>query len=176
MISYLIRRILLLPLTLFAIILVNFVILNLAPGDPVNQANVSATGEATRKTDEGGVTGENQYLMFREHYGLTLPVLFNAWPSLTADDVHAGLKQLVENKDEMSVQSYHELRTKWGDRAKFVMPLLLKEARDPSNSFAFRQMAANLFIRGGIRQGYSAPLSLPKNEPRTEKSQIITLS
>ncbi len=170
MISYLIRRILLLPLTLFAIILVNFVILNLAPGDPVNQANVSATGEATRKTDEGGVTGENQYLMFREHYGLTLPVLFNAWPSLTADDVHAGLKQLVENKDEMSVQSYHELRTKWGDRAKFVMPLLLKEARDPSNSFAFRQMAANLFIRGGIRQGYIGPTL--SSEKRTENREI----
>lgn len=154
MIAYLIRRICLLPLTLFAIILVNFVILNLAPGDPVNQASLSASGEATRQTDKEGVTGENPYLMFREHYGLTLPVLFNAWPSLSKKSVREGLEKLTTAQGLMSVQAYHELKTRWGDRAKFVMPHLLHEALDPHNPFQVRQMATNLFIRGGIRQGH----------------------
>lgn len=170
MIAYLVRRILLLPLTLFAIILVNFVILNLAPGDPVNQANLSATGEATRAADEGGVTGENQYLMFREHYGLTLPILFNTWPSLTEKEVSLGLDKLTTAKDMMSVQGFHELKTRWGDRAKFIMPRLLREAANPQNAFERRRIAANLFIRGGIRQGHVGPTMSPQK--RAENREI----
>lgn len=162
MISYLIRRFILLPITLFAIILVNFVILNLAPGDPANMANVSATGEAMRSTDDSGVTGENQYLLFREHYGLTLPILFNFWPTITESEVKQGLKKLISMKEEMSVQSYHSLRTLWGDRARFIMPSLLKEAADPNNSFEVRKMATNLFVRGGIKQGHVGPKISPK--------------
>jgi len=169
-IAYLVRRMFFLPLTLFAIILVNFGILNLAPGDPVNQANLSATGEATRATDEGGVTGENQYLMFREHYGLTLPILFNTWPSLSSDTVRKGIEKLTTAEDTMSVQGYHELKTRWGDRAKFVMPHLLHEALDSQNSLEWRRMAANLFIRGGIRQGHVGPTI--SSEKRAENREI----
>lgn len=171
MITYIIRRLLLLPLTLFAIILVNFVILNLAPGDPATLANLSATGEATRSTDETGVTGENQYLLFREHYGLTLPILFNTWPSITRQQVQQGLKTLVEQKESTSVQRYHALRTLWGDRAKFIMAHLLEEAENPNNSFEIRRIAANLFIRGGIKQGHvGASLTREKRE----ENQIIS--
>ena len=153
MIHYIIRRLLLVPVTLFAIILVNFVILNLAPGDPSTLANISATGEATRSSDSAGATGENQYLIFREHYGLTLPILLNRWPYLTPKAVKKGVETLALSKGQMSVQAYHKLRTLWGDRARFVMPFLLHEASNAQNPFSVRQMAANLFIRGGIRQG-----------------------
>ena len=152
--TYIIRRLLLLPLTLLAIILVNFVILNLAPGDPTTVANVSATGEASREAAGSGVTGENQYLLFREHYGLTLPILFNTWPSLTSKKVKEGLEILSFSKEEMSAQAYHKLRTLWGDRARFVMPFLIQEALNTDNPFEIRKTAANLFIRGGLRQGH----------------------
>ncbi len=176
MIPYLVRRIFLLPLTLFAIILVNFVILNLAPGDPVNQANLSATGEATRATDESGVTGENQYLMFREHYGLTLPILFNTWPSLSKNAVSQGLDKLMNAKDAMSVQGYHELKSRWGDRAKFIMPHLLNEAQDERNPFERRRIAANLFIRGAMRQGHVGPtMSAQKRAENREISKTNLL-
>ncbi|MCH9626755.1 MAG: hypothetical protein S4CHLAM2_03830 [Chlamydiales bacterium] len=170
MIAYLVRRTLLLPLTLFAIILVNFVILNLAPGDPVNQANLGATGEATRATDESGVTGENQYLLFREHYGLTLPILLNTWPSLPKESIQAGIEHLSNGKEQMSVQKYHELQTLWGDRAKFLLPHLLEEARNPENPAAKRRIAANLFVRGAIRQGHIGPTL--SSEKRTENREI----
>jgi len=154
MIAYLIRRLLLLPLTLFFIILVNFIILNLAPGEPTTSAQIGATGEASRSAEESGVTGENQYLSFREHYGLTLPILWNTWPSLSRDQVHSALHRLAHKKEEMSAHEYHSLRTLWGDRARFVMPHLLHEASDLSNSFEMRKTAANLLIRGGILQGH----------------------
>lgn len=151
--AYIIRRVLLLPVTLFAIILINFVILNLAPGDPTAAAQVSVTGEATRNADSAGVTGENQYLLFREHYGLTLPLILNTWPYIKKGEVKKGLEKLVFAKDEMGVHAYHTLRTLWGDRARFVMPHLIQEAADKNNSFEIRKTAVNLFVRGGVQQG-----------------------
>jgi peptide/nickel transport system permease protein len=159
--SYIIRRLLLLPLTLFAIILMNFVILNLAPGDPTTLTQLNATGEATRSAEDAGLTGENQHLLFREHYGLTLPILWNTWPSLSGQQVKEGLEKLTYSKEQMSVQAYHKLRLLWGDRARFVMPFLLQEATDSLNSFEIRKNAANLFIRGGIRQGHVGAILTP---------------
>jgi len=162
MIAYMIRRLLLLPLTLFAIIFVNFIILNLAPGEPTNQAQMSATGEATRSVDDIGVTGDNQYLLFREHYGLTLPILWNAWPSLTRFQVKEALAELTEGKASLSAHEYHTLRTLWGDRARFVMTYLMQEAADTRNPFEIRQTAANLLIRGGTLQGHVGSILTPK--------------
>lgn len=152
MTQYLMRRLLLLPFTLFAIILVNFVILNLAPGDPVTVANVSSTGDATRSTDQAGMTGDLRYLQFREHYGLTLPILLNGWPWISSERVKAGLKRL-NDRDAVSFDAYQRLRTLWGDRARFVMPHLLNEAKNRENPKEIRRLAANLMVRGGLRQG-----------------------
>ncbi len=170
MIHYIIRRLLLLPFTLFAIILVNFAILNLAPGDPAAATNVSVTGEATRQADGEGATGENQYLLFREHYGLTLPILWNLWPQISLSKVKNGLEHLSFSKNQMSVQAYHRLRTLWGDRARFIMPILLQEAANRENGIEIRKRAANLFIRGGTRQGYVG--AILSQEERLENNEI----
>ncbi|MEZ5315145.1 MAG: ABC transporter permease [Chlamydiales bacterium] len=178
MIAYIVRRILLLPLTLFVIILVNFIILNLAPGDPIHQANMSTTGEASYSSTNGGMVDENQYLTFREHYGLTLPMLFNTWPSLSRDKIHQGLDQIINAKKEGNTQNYYALKTRWGDRAKFIMAYLLNEALDNHNSFTKRQIAANLFIRGGIRQGYVGATLSSQNRIKNQKiaNTNLTLS
>ena len=84
MITYILRRTLLLPITMFFIILVNFVIINLAPGDPTTVTEISAEGLATRSEGRSvAFGGDDRYLQFREHYGLTLPILFNMWPFMT---------------------------------------------------------------------------------------------
>ena len=81
---YTLRRLMLLPLTLFCIILVNFAIINLAPGDPVTYAEISQEGTATRREDRSfAFSSDERYLQFREFYGLTLPILYNTWPWLT---------------------------------------------------------------------------------------------
>ncbi|NGX61855.1 MAG: Dipeptide transport system permease protein DppB [Chlamydiae bacterium] len=169
MIEYLIRRILLLPVTLFAIILVNFVILNLAPGEPANMAQVSATGEASRSTDQAS-GGDNQYLVFREHYGLTLPILFNPWPSISEEKVRDAITTIAENGEELSSSDLHHLKILWGDRARFVMPHFLSYALDLANSLEQRKTAANFFIRGGVKQGYVGP-TLTKEE--SQENRVI---
>jgi peptide/nickel transport system permease protein len=167
MFQYLARRCLLLPITLFFIILVNFVIINLAPGEPSTIAQVSAQGNATRKEGSSAAFGSDlRYLRFREHYGLTLPILVNSWPWLTYSYVTSTLTNLSlhsptamtsSNSKSMSVRQYNDLRITFGDQARFVMPLLLRAIEDPQLSLPARQLAVAFFIRGGTRPPYLGP-------------------
>lgn len=157
MLSYLTRRLLLLPLTLFSILMVNFLIINLAPGDPVTISDASQDA-ATRRQDRSVAFGsDDRYLQFREHYGLTLPVLFNDWPWLTQSYVNDTLWKLVhrqespQNPVEIDVKTYDHLRLTFGDQARFVMPKLLLVMEDSQNSPSIRQMASRFFARGGTR-------------------------
>ena len=75
MFNYIVRRLLLLPITLFFIVLVNFVIINMAPGEPTTVTEISPEGQATRRQDRAIAFGaDDRYLQFREHFGLTLPL------------------------------------------------------------------------------------------------------
>lgn len=84
MINYILRRLLLLPVTLFFIVLVNFLIINLAPGDPVTVTDISKETGAQQQGRAVAYGSDDRYLVFREFYGLTLPILFNTWPWISA--------------------------------------------------------------------------------------------
>lgn len=155
MFNYIIRRLILLPITLFFIILVNFVIINLAPGDPVTVTEISPEGVATRKEDQSIAFGsDNRYLQFREHYGLTLPILINLWPWLTLEEVLSTLEKLVNEREKLGVKKYDELRIRFGDQSRYVMPLLLQVIENEQLSYSIRRMAVRFFVRGGTRQAY----------------------
>lgn len=153
MFNYILRRLLLLPLTLFAIILINFIIINLAPGDPVSITEISPEGgEASRRVDQAIAFGsDDRYLQFREWYGLTLPILFNTWPNISTVEVNQDLDALL-NRSLMDVKAYDKLRIEFGDQARFVMPKLLAVIQDPQQPLPKRQMASRFFVRGGTRQ------------------------
>lgn len=154
--TYILRRLLLLPFTLFCIILINFVIVNLAPGDPTSITEISAeSGAARRQGASGAFGGDMRYLQFREHYGLTLPILFNTWPYLSQEDVDKTLKQLDKGTSEMSIKDYDALRIKFGDQARFIMPKLLHAMNTTTGSI--QKLAIRFFIRGGTRQAIIRP-------------------
>lgn len=170
MLNYLIRRLVLLPITLFFIVLVNFVIVNLAPGDPVTVTEVSPEGAAMRRQDQSLAFGsDDRYLQFREFYGLTLPILFNTWPWLTLGDVKQSLWQLVHRKEspdapeEMTFKEYDAVRIRFGDQARFVMRYLIQIINDPKEPLEMRRMASRFFSRGGTRQAILGP-SLSEEE------------
>lgn len=161
---YTLRRLALLPLTLFSIVLVNFVIINLAPGDPVSYAEISPEGTANRREDRSlASSSDERYLQFREFYGLTLPILFNTWPWLGKSDVEASLTQLANRQpaahksDELTAKAYNQLRITFGDQSRFVMPLLLAMAEDEKAPEKIRRLAAQFFVRGGTRPGIMGP-------------------
>lgn len=155
MVSYLIRRLLLLPVTLFFILLTNFVIINLAPGDPTSVTQISEGG-ATKRADQTSAFGtDNRYLQFREHYGLTLPIMFNTWPYLSEKEVLDTLEIVATKKSEMDVKKYDELKIRLGDLAKYVMPQLLHLIQTTSG--VTQVFAVKYFIRGGTRQAIVKP-------------------
>lgn len=144
MIRYLLKRLLLLPITLFFIILINFVIVNLAPGDPTTVSDM----DATRRDKQAVVTtGEDRYLQFREFFGLTKPILFNNWPNLTEEVVRGQLETLTTERNTMPAKDYDALRIKMGDEARFVMPQLLNLMDDPKVA----PLAKKYFVRGAFR-------------------------
>lgn len=179
MLNYLLRRLFLLPITLFCIVLVNFVIINMAPGDPTTVTEISQDGGATRKEDRSVAFGsDDRYLQFREFYGLTLPVLFNTWPWLSYEDVHEELWALVhrrwkpEEKEEIPVKDYDALRVRFGDQARFVMPILLRILSDPSESINMRRMASRFFVRGGTRQAVLGPDLTAEQQAYNKKTGV----
>lgn len=158
MVNYLLQRLILIPITLFFIILINFVIINLAPGDPITVMEISPEGNATRREDRSMAFGSDErYLQFREFYGLTLPILFNNWPSTTKEWISSTLEQLARKKGEMKVKDYDALRIEMGDRARFVMPQLLTLLNDANTAPDIRAIASKFFARGGSRQAILGP-------------------
>jgi len=172
--AYLLRRLLLLPLTLFCIVLVNFVIINLAPGDPVGVVDVGPDGGASKKQQQASAFGSDEkYLQFREFYGLTLPVLFNTWPFLSKNAVENTLDILISKKKDgadLPVKDLDALRVKMGDEARFVMPILHEIMNEKSTPIELKKMASRFFARGGSRPAHvGASLS---REEMVENQQI----
>lgn len=151
MFGYIIHRVLLLPLTLLAIVFVNFLIINLSPGEPVFVSDIGASGEASRRATVTTVGPEDRYLQFREFFGLTLPILYNDWPTLTKRKIVSQLESLKFKRDEMSAKNYAELRVNLSDKARFILPQLLSIAKDPKIAFETRKLALYFFLRGATR-------------------------
>lgn len=179
MLNYILRRLILLPVTLFFIILVNFVIINLAPGDPTTVTEISPEGGATRREDRSMAFGSDyRYLQFREHYGLTLPILYNLWPSLPQKYVDKTLWKLVNRKtnpgdeEEMNVREYDALKIEFGDQARFIMPKLLQAIENQENDWTIRRMAARFFVRGGTRQAILGPNLSPEEKEYNRKTSL----
>lgn len=154
---YLLRRLILLPITLFCIVLVNFIIINLAPGDPVSVRQIGGTGDAVRSAkQEVNFKTEDPYTLFREHYGLTLPILFNIWPWTSFEKINTQVQKLAHfsNDPEANVKEQTDLRILLGDEARFVMPKLLQLIEDTNEPKTNRAIAVKAFIRGGTRTAY----------------------
>lgn len=151
--NYLIKRLLLFPLTLFAIILVNFIILNLAPNEPSTLTQRNASGEAQRNAQDETSVQDLQYLQFREHFGLTLPLFFNIWPAEKKNTLIKNLSILAYEKERLGMEKMHQFKIRMGDKSRYIMPLLLEVAEDPLISQAIRFESFKLFLRGGTKQG-----------------------
>lgn len=177
MTHYIIRRLLLLPITLFFIILVNFLIINLAPGDPVSIIDISKEG--SQKQGRAIAYGsDDRYLLFREFYGLTLPILFNTAPWLTQEDVENTLwklsnrKETPQSSEEMPFSDYDQLRIRFGDQARYVLPKLLQVVESSQEPLKTRQLALRFFQRGTYRNAYiGSDLSSSEKEFNKELSQ-----
>lgn len=167
---YLFKRLLLLPLTLCIILLLNFAILNLAPGEPTTQMDLSATGEAVG-TQKSSSTND-PYILFRQHYGLHLPIFINRWPLIKKSKLLQALSQLhTQKKDssELNYSHYQNLKRGWRDRGKYI-PKLLFEVLEGDLDLPLKIEALNLLVNSGIRCGYQS--SFLTNKQKLENQKI----
>lgn len=178
MINYLIRRLLLLPITLFFIVLVNFLIINLAPGDPITVVDISKEGGSQRADRALTYGSDDRYLIFREFYGLTLPIVFNTWPWITQEEVKESLwklafrKEALDSDKEIIHSDYDKLRIAFGDQSRYLLPKLLNELENPKNPIKIRKFALRYFQRGTYRNAYIGPsLSVIKMQYNQQLSE-----
>lgn len=147
--GYIFQRLLLLPLTILAIVIVNFIIINLAPGEPVYLTQVGSGGEASRRSMATVGGPEDRYVQFRHFFGLNLPLLYNDWPTTQKRKVIRDLERVLSK--ELTAKKYSELRIELADRAPFCLSLFLSIAKDSKLSYEVRKLALAFFIRGAGR-------------------------
>ena len=175
MFYYIVRRLLLLPLTLFCIVIVNFLIINLAPGDPVTITEMSQEGAAVRNVNKSSTFDSNdKYLQFREKYGLTLPILFNLAPWISDRSIKITLEALILKKfktpdqEEIPIREYENLKVSFGDQSKYIMNNLLSIINNTKEPLDIRIMASHFFIRGGTFQALTG-FNLTEKETANNK-------
>lgn len=157
MISYLIRRLALLPLTLLAVICINFIIVNLAPGDPSTYLEVNPLSEGRSSKNQVSGSEEDPQRLFRMRYGLNLPIFFNGWIFETQDQIKDELKEIsltdissLPAKEQVALREKKRLLY---DKAPFQMISLLGIIQDDSIPFIIRQTASQIMVKGAYRLG-----------------------
>ena len=129
MLTYAIKRILLMIPTFFAISLLVFVMLNIGAGDPGAQ-QFSADG------NQDAEKGENQesYRIFKEQFGLDKPVLFNTRFGLEQKDLERALTDTINASGNVTLARQIEAQENLNDWGHYAVPGLidcLQKSQDP---------------------------------------------
>lgn len=146
MTNYILKRLLLMIPTLFLVVLLAFLVLNLAPGSPA-QAQMSQQGT---ESTEGQITNQS-YQIFKRQFNLDKPVLLNTRFWLGETDVERELQVLVDSErpvckpegdnpdncipeekepDAGDVIDAQTQLTDWGD---YIVPELFRIAKNHEN-------------------------------------------
>ena len=96
MLTYIIKRLLLMIPTFFAICVLVFVILNFAPGNPGGRQIGSEGGQQSN-------TGEQResYRLFKEQFNLDKPILFNTRYNLSDTEVEKTLRNILNLSEDI---------------------------------------------------------------------------
>lgn len=129
MLGYIIKRLLLMIPTLFAICLVVFIILNLAPGKPggAQMQQEGAMGARETKTREA-------YKIFKEQFNLDRPVLFNMRFALTKGDIGDKVSKIANTDGGYKAAEIIDAQDRLEDWGSYAVPYLvtmLDETDDP---------------------------------------------
>ena len=143
MLTYIIKRILLMIPTFFAISLMIFVILNFAPGTP----GASLAGGEGTQSSEDSVGQRESYQIFKEQFNLDKPVLFNTRFSLTQEQVATTVLDILNSDRSVPISRQIEAQVELEDWGGYAVPglieLLRSEASVEARSYASRRLPLN---------------------------------
>lgn len=121
MLTYIIKRILLMIPTFLAISLIVFAIVNFAPGNP-GAKQIGAEGGQQANTGEQ----RESYRIFKEQFNLDKPVLFNTRFNLSKEEIEAVLVKVLNKKQDITPGERiiaQETIENWG---RYAVPALVE--------------------------------------------------
>lgn len=125
--TYIIKRILLMIPTFFAISLIVFLVLNLAPGKPGGQMASPEGGES----DTAGK--RESYLIFKHQFNLDKPILFNTRFSLSTEGIEKLLFNIVNENKDVPVKDVIKSQEVLEDYGQYAVPHLIKIINETDN-------------------------------------------
>lgn len=135
MLQYIIKRLLLMIPTLLAIVLIVFVMVNIAPGTPGQAQNASGSESAKDSSN-----ARESYRLFKQQYQLDKPILINTRWRLTARDVVDELEVVAASSSNLTqgedlARHVATQSAQWVERMLAAPRLALEEKlRDPTLS------------------------------------------
>ncbi len=146
MFGYIVKRVLLMVPTFFAVSLIVFVVLNFAPGNPAQVALASGDGKGGQNTQLSTQTRES-YRLFKEQFNLDKPILLNTRFRLTTDRVRGTLDDLLKPAGDVAPARRSDAEDNienWGSYAvPALMDLLTNDADRTMRAFASQRLAVN---------------------------------
>ncbi|MCO4770430.1 MAG: ABC transporter permease [Deltaproteobacteria bacterium] len=165
---YIIKRILLMVPTFFAISFIVFIILNLAPGNP--GAEILGAGDGGQSAQLAGQQQES-YRLFKEQFNLDKPILLNTRFAMSTRTVRKNLTQIIASGDEVSAKDKIAAQENIVDWGHYSIPALVEiVGTDPDRSIralAAQSLALNAQRR--LMKQYGGKLTA---EERDQNRQI----
>jgi peptide/nickel transport system permease protein len=116
--KYIVKRILLMIPTFFAISLIVFLVMHAAPGQP--GASVQGAGDASQDADKGA---ENEaYTLFKQQFNLDKPVLFNSRYRLGDATILSALEDSLNLNGDVEPGRQIEAKEQLTDWAVYAVP------------------------------------------------------
>jgi peptide/nickel transport system permease protein len=116
--KYIVKRLLLMIPTFFAISLIVFLVMHAAPGQP--GASVQGAGDASQDADKGA---ENEaYTLFKQQFNLDKPVLFNSRYNLSDATVLSALEDSLNLSGDVEPGRQIEAKEQLTDWAVYAVP------------------------------------------------------
>ena len=120
MLTYAIKRILLMIPTFFAISLLIFVLLNLGAGDPGAQ---QFSGDGNQNAEKGD--NRESYRIFKEQFSLDKPILFNSRYNLSGEDLEQTINDILNLDGSVSLTRQIEAQENMDDWGRYAVPGLM---------------------------------------------------
>lgn len=126
MLSYVIKRLLIMIPTFIGVSIAIWLVMTLAPGKPSGTQGGGAPGGNTGTDKLGDLQSQGQNeRMFRDQFGINRPRFINTWTGLEADDLRESITILREGRKKHGIKKIGEVRDELEDYGHYAIPALV---------------------------------------------------
>ena len=148
--TYIAKRILWMIPTFFAISLIIFLILNLAPGKPGGTLASGAEGQ------EASGSSRESYRVFKSQFNLDKPVLFNTRYALSDEQVEKCLNNYANESGKVPMKEVIKSQELLEDYGQYSIPSLIRILKKSEGNQKFRAVVLETLLQNAQRYPINA--------------------